>query len=632
MNDWKSLRVLCLGGAGQTGREICRRLGENGAATVIVHDLRRAGSERAIEEIRAQLRKESPTEFVASAGDVFCPDGLGGWEFVPGSGSCERVCRETGATPRADRTDVLDRLIESRLGSFDREAVKRSMIWHLVDAYRPHVVVDAINTATVLGYAGDLISAGRDIGALARRIVGALQQDQTSPLALRDLPERLAALEGDAAAAATRDLAALLETSLSMTAHLDTACMIRFVQCLHAIFAGDEATRVPGFMRYVKVHTSGLGGMGFNIRYTHGDTGEPGLSTKLLGKVCAAGSLTQLLLSLAHTPGCDVRVVVPAALVGWTEAEDAIVRGRDGAAIPMIDTDRWIECDGATSLGEALASAPKRIEKTGRPLEIPSLQSGENRPYAIEDITAVTALGQMGCVTKEEVARATLDCIAGDSRYDLLAAIDAAMLLPTQTAAVERDRLLGRCGRREAATGFRLPSVSTGNLGPTIAKHLYEIEIIRAAFETVTRVADGSDPTKMALRACAYILEDKEGAVLRRQILSLGIPVFFAKGPGRCGLLLGDHLGFPNPCDADALARPLDPNDKQIRAWLDQGWIDLSGTRMHWWHRRFVEVKRALENDRAVSRDWFSPDEPFSAGQFLGYLYSISGGQRKQYM
>jgi len=632
MNDWKSLRVLCLGGAGQTGREICRRLAEHDVATVIVHDLLRAGSENAIESIRASVRGESQTEFVASAGDVFLPDGLGGWEFVPGTGSCKRVCRETGVAPRADRTDVLESLIESRLGSFTPAAVKQSAIWNLVDAYRPHVVVDAINTATVLGYAGDLIQAGRDVGALAQRIVRTLQQGDEGPLAVQDLSRRLDALEGDDAAAARRDLAALLETSLSMTAHLDTACMIRFVQCLHAIFAGDDETRVPGFLRFVKVHTSGLGGMGFNIRYTHGDTGAPGLSTKLLGKVCAAGSLTQLLLSLAHTPGCDVRVVVPAALVGWTEASDAIVRGRDGAPLPMIDTRTWVECDGTTSLGEALASAPDRVEETNGPLEIPYLKSGENQPYAIEDITAVTALGQMGCVTKEEVARATLDCVAGDSRYDLLAAIDAAMLLPTQTAAVERDRLLALCGRREQSTGFRLPSVSTGNLGPTTAKHLYEVEIIRAAFETVTRVADDADPTKMALRACTYILEDKEGALLRRQILSLGIPIFFAKGPGRCGLLLGKHLRFPNPCDEDALARPLDPGDERMRSWLDQGWIDLSGARMRWWHARFVEVKDALQHDRAVSRDWFSPDEPFSAGQFLGYLYSFAGGQRKQYM
>ena len=54
--------------------------------------------------------------------------------------------------------------------------------------------------------------------------------------------------------------------------------MIRFVQCLHALFCGDEDTRVPEFQRFVKVHTTGLGGMGFNIQYTHGDTGEPGLS------------------------------------------------------------------------------------------------------------------------------------------------------------------------------------------------------------------------------------------------------------------------------------------------------------------------------------------------------------------
>jgi len=630
MFRWESLRVLCLGGAGQTGQEICRRLAELRAETIIVHDLTLERAEAAIDTIRAGVCGDSPSAYVASAGDLFMPGALNGWEFVSCDGPVSRISREAGARPDpAERADLLGCLAESRLGMFTPSVVKDSLIWSLLDAYRPHVVIDSINTATVLGYAADIIQSGRDVTALSRRILDTLAGGTHEEIPVAELGQRIDALAGDDAHQVRRDLVAMFKTSLGMTAQLDTACMIRYVQCLHAAFAGDEQTAIPEFARYVKVHTTGLGGMGFNIRYTHGDTGEPGLSTKLLGKVCAAGSLTQLLLSLAHTPGCDVRVVVPAAVVGWTMPDDAFIRDRAGAVLPVVDSETLVPCDGSSSLQDALDNSDARVVDVGEELEVPHLASGENWPYAVEDITAVTALGQMGSITKEEVAAATLDCVAGDSRYDILAAIDAALLLPTETAAVERDRLLGQCGRKHPS-GYRFPSVSIGHLGPTTAKLLYEIEIIRASFETVERVV-AETPSRMALRGCAYILEDREGAILRRQMLSLGIPLFLAKGPDRCGVLLGKRIAHPDPRDAEALARPIDMDDEQVRGWINRGWVDLTGPRMSWWHDRFREVNDALRNDQVVSRNWFDPARPFSAGQFLGYLYSVSGGQRPAY-
>jgi len=628
MLNWESLRVLVLGGAGQCGIEICRQLCSRDVEAIFVHDLELERAEAALGAIRAGI--DPRTELVASAGDVFDPATVKTWEFVPADGVVARVCRPA-VTGTADGAQRLEGLLAARLGAFATEVVKESLIWNLVDAYRPQVVVDTINTATVLGYRGDVIQSGRTVASQAHRIFRTLREDAPDPLDVANLGNHIERLTGERARATAGDLVDVLKTSVHMAAFLDTAAMIRFVQCLHALFQGGPETRVPEFQRYVKVHTTGLGGMGFNIRYTHGDTGEPGLSTKLLGKVCATGSFTQLLMTLAHTPGCDVRVVVPATLIGFAKPDDAVIRGPDGVALPLVDSRELVPCDGSSSLGRALEDSAGRVVDTGEQLEVPYLSSGENNPYGIEDISAITALGQMGCVTKEEVARATVECVAGDARYDVLTAMDSALLLPTQTAAVERDRLLGQIGRKDK-TGYRLPSVSVGNLGPTIAKHLYEVEIIRAAFETVERVVLEADPTRMALRACSYLLEDREGAILRRQIVSVGIPIFLAKGPGRCGLLLGKRLLFPDPGDADALARPLDPEDSQVQAWLAQGWIDLTGPRMEWWHERFREVLEALDTDRAVSRNWFDPRQPFSAGQFLAHLYSISGGQRKEYM
>jgi len=622
---WNDLRVLCLGAAGQVGREICRQLDARGVEAIFMHDLDLGRAESAVQEIARGRQGSGHTKLVASAGNLFDPAGLKSWEFVPAKSGSPRVCRDRPLPPGADvrhRADLLRCLLEQRLGAFRPEIVKRSLIWALVEAYRPDVVVDAINTATVLGYHGDLIQGGRDLSAIAERILSG--EEGSPPGEIEDLARR---------PEAASDLASAFEVSVRMTAFLDTACMIRFVQCLHALFAGGKGIAVPEFRRYVKLHTTGLGGMGFNVRYTHGDTGEPGLSTKLLGKVCAAGSFSQLLLSLAHTPGCDVRMVVPATLIGWELPPDAVVYSRTAKPLPLVDSRSLVACDGKTTLGHALEQAEERIENTGRKLEIPYLRSGENRPYAAEDAAAISALGQMGCVTKEEVARAILECIEGDSRYDVLAATDAALLLPTHTAAVARDRVLRRCRARSPRDGaFPLPSVSLGNLGPTTAKLLYELEILRATFETVERIAREASEMEMTLRACSYLLEDPQGSVLRRQLLSLGIPIFLRRGPGEAGLLIGARLLYPDPSDARVLERSLDPEDDKVREWLQMGWIDLSGERMAWWRRRFGEVFDALESDQAVSRNWLDPRQPFHPGEFLAFLYSVSGGQRKQYM
>lgn len=653
MLDWSRLTVLIVGGAGQTGREICRQLETRGVGTVVIHDLHLAGAERAVRELTADREGSDGTCYVPSGGDLFAPRGLGTWEFVETGGRYPTGCRDVALADgvRADqRTDLLECLLDQRLGAFTPEIVEQSLIWNLVRAYRPNLVIDAINTATVLGYGADVIQSGRTIAGLARRVLGALTQDDDGPFDLRDLAPRMERHARERSGALDQELADLLSTSLRMTALLDTAAMIRFVQCLHALFCGDDDIRVPEFQRYVKVHTTGLGGMGFNIQYTHGDTGEPGLSTKLLGKVCATGSLTQLLLTLAHTPGCDVRVVVPATLVGYEDADDAVisglmptwsdddVRGRarvrmERGPIPLVDSDTFVPCDGRTTLLDALRSSDERVTEVGGPLEVPYLHSGENNPYAVEDIAAITSLGQMGSITKEEVARATIECAEGESRYDVIAAMDAAILLPTHSASVVRDRVLQR--RRAACRtpeGYHLPSVSLGNLGPTTAKLLYEIEILRVRYETVARVATEATEMDMVLRACSYILEDHQGAFLRRQILSLGIPIFVRRGPDEAGLLLGKRLLFPDPSDLEGLKRPLDPDDEVVRRWLDTGWIDLTGPRMRWWLERFRQVHEALKSGPTVSRTWFDPDEPFGAGRFLGYLHSISGGERKGYM
>src|SRR2546427_12493449 len=80
---------------------------------------------------------------------------------------------------------------------------------------------------------------------------------------------------------------------------LTTPQLIRHVQIL------VEALRRAETKAYVKVGTSGTGGMGFNIPYTHS---EERPSRMLLAKSAVAGAQSLLLFLLGRTPGLPATV------------------------------------------------------------------------------------------------------------------------------------------------------------------------------------------------------------------------------------------------------------------------------------------------------------------------------------
>src|SRR3989454_9108675 len=68
-----------------------------------------------------------------------------------------------------------------------------------------------------------------------------------------------------------------------------------------------EALKRAGTRAYVKIGTSGTGGMGFNIPYTHS---EERPSRTLLTKSAVAGAHSLLLFLLGRTPGAPVTVEI----------------------------------------------------------------------------------------------------------------------------------------------------------------------------------------------------------------------------------------------------------------------------------------------------------------------------------
>jgi len=187
------------------------------------------------------------------------------------------------------------KIVDYNYAFLSDELIKKSSLYHIVKKWKPDYIFDGINTATVVGYQDDPYS-------LPRKIINEKGRDQTNST------EQL--------------LAANIIPSL-----------IRFTQAL------KKALQDFDVKCYVKISTTGLGGMGDNLFYTHGDVNEPGMSSGILGKVAAAGIIHQLFWSLSHTPGINIKVVVPAALVGWQKVDFGKFRSH-GHNIPLVDSTK----------------------------------------------------------------------------------------------------------------------------------------------------------------------------------------------------------------------------------------------------------------------------------------------------
>ena len=135
----------------------------------------------------------------------------------------DRPRREVYAEP-AQRA----RLIESLVEPLAEAAAARYFLYQLVTAKRPDVIVDCVNTATGIAY--------QDVYRTSRNAYEALQRG------------------GD------------LRESLEMLLVTDyVPQLIRHVQVLYL------AMLKAGTGVYVKIGTSGTGGMGLNIPYTHSE-------------------------------------------------------------------------------------------------------------------------------------------------------------------------------------------------------------------------------------------------------------------------------------------------------------------------------------------------------------------------
>ncbi|MFC1845772.1 hypothetical protein ACFLX2_01445 [Candidatus Dependentiae bacterium] len=281
--DGKSIFVL---GAGQVGEASAVRALRENPKKIVLHTLTEQEALLAIQNVK-NVVGDVDSEIIPSWGNALVPSDL------------MFLSRNEILGDKQKRETFL-----SYLYSFMTDDIlSNSSFYQLLKKHQPDIVVDAINTATVVGYLDDPYS-------LPRRVINDAKGSQ------KDINWE--------------------DSCLNVLSAAVIPSLIRFTQVL------EKGIADFGIESYVKVSTTGLGGMGVNLCYTHGDLNEPGMSSGILGKVAAAGVMHQLFWSLAHTPEINIRVVVPAALIGWQPVGFGKFRSH-GKNLPLVDSQKTIQ-------------------------------------------------------------------------------------------------------------------------------------------------------------------------------------------------------------------------------------------------------------------------------------------------
>ncbi|HSB89016.1 MAG TPA: hypothetical protein VLD63_03205 [Anaerolineales bacterium] len=550
----ESKNALVLGGYGLVGTAVCRELLAHRPARLVVASLRRSESEAAVSALQRAV-PDSSTALLPAWGDLLL--------------RAEWQDESLGVHPR---TSVLAdtarrrRLVADILNELDDDILQSSLLFQLVTGKaqglggKPaDIVIDCVNTATAVAY--------QNVFQTAQRLQARIASGETT-----DWPEEVERL-----------LAALYIPQL-----------VRHMQILY------EAMLRAGTQAYVKVGTSGTGGMGFNIPYTHG---EERPSRVLLSKSAVAGAQTLLTFLIARTPGGPmiVKEVKPTAAIAWKEIGYGPIR-RGGREVALFDCPPE-QAVPLTAPG-ALAPEGKFGRPTGANLESVYIDTGENGLFAAGEFRAITTLGQMEFVTPEEIASLVVrEILGGNTGYDVIAGLDASVLGPTYRAGFLRQAALTRLRQLEKDHG--VDSVAFEILGPPrLSKLLYEAYLLQRSCGTLSAVMAKS--AEALSQAMAGLVRDDAG--LRQRILSIGIPILMPDGQR---LLRGPAIK-----SADA----------------EHGWVDLTPANAERWKERVGALRAFLQtmasgdtssrSERAYpdAQAWTAGDT-FDVGEIAGWLF-----------
>ncbi len=256
--DIKDKSVLILGGWGLVGFAIARRIIVENPSKMIIASLNEWEAKEAIENLAKEFPDYPKENLIPWWGNIFL----------------RQEWKDQNKIELLKNPEIRKILIDDILEELNDEILKAQSLYQLITYYKPSIIIDSINTATGIAYQ-NIYNVGRDVKKAIK----------------------------------SKNLENIIEQSERLLATLYIPQLIRHVQILYKSM--EEAKTKA----YIKIGTSGTGGMGLNIPYTHSEE-KP--SRVLLSKSSVAGAHTLLLFLLARTPDAPItKEIKPTAAIAW---------------------------------------------------------------------------------------------------------------------------------------------------------------------------------------------------------------------------------------------------------------------------------------------------------------------------
>lgn len=558
--DIQNKTVLVLGGWGLVGSAICRLMMEEQPKRIIVTSLLESEANDAVATMRREFPSVGKNFFTPWWGNIFVRHTL------------KDTPREQILSDDASRQMLIDDLLDE----FSTDLVGRSAIYQLLNKYKPDVVVDCINSATAIAY--------QDIFHSAREVRKSLNQAKAGKQT------------------------SLIEQTERLLVTQYTPQLIRHVQLLY------RSMQMVGTTIYVKIGTSGTGGMGLNIPYTHS---EERPSSVLLSKSAVAGAHTMLLFLMGRTPDAPItKEIKPTAAIAWKKIGFGEIKKR-GKNIELMDCppENGIALKGTLRLN---LDSPVWKEQH-KSLHSVFIDTGENGIFSRGEFEAISTPGQMEFVTPEEIGEAVLyEIRGGNTGHDIINALDNATLAPTYRAGFMFDSALQKMRTLEKENDVK--SIAFENLGPPrLSKLLYEAYLLQLTFGDMRLVV--KTPAKaIAQKIDEFIAHNTQ---IRSEIVSIGIPIIRFDGKT---LLRGKEIKIP-PYRGE---NELKITDKSLNEWAHDGWVDLRAKNIDHWKRRFEIIMndvQAIPGNETSSRhlrnkEYWGNFNEIDPGKLVGWIFS----------
>ncbi|NUN10833.1 MAG: short-chain dehydrogenase [Ignavibacteriaceae bacterium] len=552
----KDKTILVLGGWGLVGNAVIHKLIPEKPKQIIVTSLKKEEAHDAVKTLTKEFPNMPKNYFIPWWGNVLVRE-----QFKD-----------------ADRVQLLENpetrkiLMKDTMEELGSEILKNSSLYKLIKKHKPHIIIDCINTATGIAY--------QDVYTTYKRIKHKTANKPT-----------------------TEDILAETERLLC-TMYIPQ--LIRHIQILYNSMH-EAKTEI-----YFKIGTSGTGGMGLNIPYTHSEE-KP--SRVLLSKSAVAGAHTLLLFLMARTPDTAItKEIKPTAAIAWKKIEFGSIRKR-GKMIELVD----VSLADAVELKDKFYFNPEKpFASSGKPLKSVYIDTGENGIFSRGEFEAISAQKQMEFVTPEEIAEDIIfEIKGGNTGHDVINALDNASLNPTYRAGYLQHFAVDKLATLEKQ--HNLKSVAFEMLGPPkLSKLLYELHLLSTVAQTMKGITSKSAAV-LSKECTELITRDGE---LRNQILSIGIPILLPDGKR---VLRGNEMKIPVRTGDEYL-----PVTKEsIDLWAGDGWVDLRVSNIRQWQKRLnALMKEALsipKNDTSSSHvrtvDYWNNFGEVSLGRVVSWLF-----------